>query len=141
MQERRPAAPSQCETVCSTRGGPVDEKLDLLPQNNGDLIGESVSKKKRLPPWKLNRIHCMPVKYQVDKANRIIRTRCTGPVTIEEVVGHFRVLERDPDCPDRVDVLLDLSEETWYRKKRISRKSLAKSGGFEAEFSLVPVPS
>ena len=54
----------------------------------------------------------MPVKYQIDKAHRIIRTRCTGPVTIEEVVEHFRVLERDPDCPDRVDVLLDLSEET-----------------------------
>jgi hypothetical protein len=33
-------------------------------------------------------------------------------VTIEEVIDHFRVLEEDPDCPDRMDVLLDLSEET-----------------------------
>jgi hypothetical protein len=59
----------------------------------------------------------MPVKYQIDKANRIIRTRCIGPVTIEEVVDHFRVLQRDPDCPDRVDVLLDLSEQTSVPKK------------------------
>jgi hypothetical protein len=59
----------------------------------------------------------MPVKYQIDKANRIIRTRCTGLVTIEEVIAHFRVLERDPDCPDRVDVLLDLSEETSIPEK------------------------
>jgi hypothetical protein len=59
----------------------------------------------------------MPVKYQIDKVNRIIRTRCIGPVTIEEVVEHFRVLERDPDCPDRVDVLLDLSEETTVPNK------------------------
>ena len=54
----------------------------------------------------------MPVTYEIDKANRIIRTRCIGAVTIEEVVDHFRVLEGDPDCPDRIDVLLDLSEVT-----------------------------
>jgi hypothetical protein len=59
----------------------------------------------------------MPVKYQIDKANKIIRTKCTGLVTIEEVVDHFRVLERDPDCPDDADVLLDLSEETSVPKK------------------------
>ena len=59
----------------------------------------------------------MPVKYQIDKINRIIRTRCIGPVTIEEVVEHFRVLEGDPDCPDLVDVLLDLSEQISIPKK------------------------
>jgi hypothetical protein len=59
----------------------------------------------------------MPVEYQIDKVHRIIRTRCTGPVTIEEVVEHFHVLERDPDCPDLVDVLLDLSEQTSIPKK------------------------
>ena len=59
----------------------------------------------------------MPVKYQIDKANRIIRTRCTGEVTIEEVVDHFRELERDPDLPDRADVLLDLSQETSVPEK------------------------
>jgi hypothetical protein len=59
----------------------------------------------------------MPVEYQIDKVNRIIRTRCTGPVTIEEVVEHFHVLERDPDCPDFVNVLLDLSKQTSIPKK------------------------
>jgi hypothetical protein len=54
----------------------------------------------------------MPVTYQIDKTNRIIRTKCLGPVTIEEVIDHFHALENDPGCPDRVNVLLDLSEET-----------------------------
>jgi hypothetical protein len=54
----------------------------------------------------------MPVTYEIDKTNGIIRTRCIGAVTIEEVVDHFRVLEQDPECPDRVNVLLDLSDET-----------------------------
>lgn len=44
--------------------------------------------------------------------NRFIRTRCAGAVTVGEVTDHFRVLERDPDCPDQLDVLLDLSEVT-----------------------------
>jgi hypothetical protein len=59
----------------------------------------------------------MPVTYQIDKTNRIIRTKCTGPVTIEEVVEHFHVLGQDPDCPDSVDVLLDLSEQTSIPNK------------------------
>jgi hypothetical protein len=54
----------------------------------------------------------MPVIYQIDQASKIIRTRCTGNVTIEEVLEHFRVLTQDPECPDRLDVLLDLSEQT-----------------------------
>ena len=33
-------------------------------------------------------------------------------MTIEEVIDHFHVLERDPDCPYRMNVLLDLSEQT-----------------------------
>src|SRR5262245_48097384 len=31
---------------------------------------------------------------------------------MDEVIGHFQTLERDADCPDRLDVLLDLSEMT-----------------------------
>jgi hypothetical protein len=54
----------------------------------------------------------MPVTYQIDQANKLIRTRCVGPVTIEEVIDHFCKLEEDPGCPDRLNVLLDLSEET-----------------------------
>ncbi len=52
----------------------------------------------------------MPVTYAIDAQERVIRTRCVGRVTLAEVVGHFRELERDPDCVGRLDVLLDLSE-------------------------------
>jgi len=51
----------------------------------------------------------MPVVYEIDKFRGLIRTRCNGPVTLEEVLGHFRALEHDPACPDRLDVLLDLT--------------------------------
>ena len=59
----------------------------------------------------------MPVVYSIDKAHGIIHTRCIGPVTIDEVIGHFRALEKDPDCPAVLDVLLDLSEQTSIPKK------------------------
>lgn len=54
----------------------------------------------------------MPVTYTLDNRHGTIRTKCCGAITIEEVVQHFRQLAQDPDCPDRLDVLLDLSEET-----------------------------
>jgi hypothetical protein len=50
----------------------------------------------------------MPVSYEFDEARATIHTRCTGAVTLAEVLGHFRELARDPDCPGRLDVLLDL---------------------------------
>jgi len=31
-------------------------------------------------------------------------------VTLQEVIQHFQTLEQDPDCPDLLDVFLDLSE-------------------------------
>ncbi len=33
-------------------------------------------------------------------------------MTLDEVLDHFAELVRDPDCPDRLDVLLDLTQET-----------------------------
>ena len=42
----------------------------------------------------------------------MIHTKCSGAVTLEEVIDHFRVLEKDPDCPHHLDVLLDLTEQT-----------------------------
>ena len=56
--------------------------------------------------------HRMPVTYKIDTAGETIRTECTGDVTLEEVLGHFRALAKDPDCPPRLDVLLDLSQTT-----------------------------
>ena len=54
----------------------------------------------------------MTVTYQIDQAKRRIHTRCVGAVTLDEVLQHFADLVRDPDCPARLDVLLDLSEIT-----------------------------
>jgi len=54
----------------------------------------------------------MPVVYEIDRARAIIRTRCVGDVSFEEVIGHFHTLESDPACPSLLDVLLDLSDMT-----------------------------
>jgi hypothetical protein len=58
----------------------------------------------------------MPVTYKIDRANGLIRTRCIGDVTLEEVIDHFRVLGRDPECPSYLNVLLDLSQQTSLPK-------------------------
>ncbi len=52
----------------------------------------------------------MPVTYTIDKTHNIIVTRCVGQVTLDEVIAHFKTLKKDPDCPPKLDVLLDLSE-------------------------------
>jgi hypothetical protein len=54
----------------------------------------------------------MPVTYDIYPAKKLIRTRCTGDLNPEEITAHFRELERDPNRPDRLNVLLDLSEVT-----------------------------
>jgi hypothetical protein len=53
----------------------------------------------------------MPVTYQIDKTQSVIRTQCTGPVTLPEVLAHFRELEIDEDCPNQLDVVLDLTQQ------------------------------
>lgn len=52
----------------------------------------------------------MPITYRIDADKRTIRTKAVGYVTLQEVIDHFRALEQDPECPERADVLLDLSE-------------------------------
>jgi CheY-like chemotaxis protein len=52
------------------------------------------------------------ITYRIDAKKRLIHTRCVGLVKFDEVINHFRELERDPVCPDRLDVFLDLSETT-----------------------------
>jgi hypothetical protein len=54
----------------------------------------------------------VPITYQIDKTPGVIRTTCTGFVTFTEVAELFRQLEQDPDCPRKLDVLLDLRETT-----------------------------
>ena len=54
----------------------------------------------------------MPVIYKIYPAERLIRTRCIGDVTLTEVTDHFCELQRDPNLPGCLNVLLDLSEMT-----------------------------
>jgi hypothetical protein len=54
----------------------------------------------------------MPVVYEIDREKHRIFTRCIGAVTLEEVLEHFSTLARDPDCPEWLDVLLDLTGQT-----------------------------
>jgi hypothetical protein len=51
----------------------------------------------------------MPVTYTIDTRRRIIRTVCSGAVTLDEVIAHFRQLGEDPVCAGQLDVLLDVS--------------------------------
>jgi hypothetical protein len=51
----------------------------------------------------------MPVTYLIDKSRGRIITSCSGHITLREVMAHFDELQRDPERPDRLDVLLDLS--------------------------------
>ena len=74
----------------------------------------------------------MPVKYQIDTANAVIRTECVGDVTLDEVVNHFRELVRDPNCPERLDVLLDLREQSSIPESeqlRVVSREVARAGG------------
>jgi len=50
------------------------------------------------------------VTYKIDANKRTVRTKCVGLVTLQEVIDHFRILAQDPECPDILDVFLDLSE-------------------------------
>jgi hypothetical protein len=54
----------------------------------------------------------MPVTYQINRETAFIETHCTGEVTLDEVLDHFRQLEAEPSLPRRLDVLLDLDKTT-----------------------------
>jgi len=52
----------------------------------------------------------MPVTYSIDTVGTIIRTTCSGPVKLPDVLEHFRELDNDPACVGQLDVLLDVNE-------------------------------
>ena len=52
----------------------------------------------------------VPVTYSIDKTRKLIRTSCIGPVTLPDIVDHFRKLKDDPECAGHLDVLLDVHE-------------------------------
>jgi hypothetical protein len=53
----------------------------------------------------------MPVVYHLDKSACSIETACVGDVTLDEVLQHFAELDA-MELPERLDVLLDLTEMT-----------------------------
>src|SRR5919108_411727 len=56
----------------------------------------------------------VPIDYRIDPQTGTIYTTCRGFVTLPEVLAHFDTLERDPLCPARLDVLLDLTPITSF---------------------------
>ena len=63
----------------------------------------------------------MSVTYKIDANKRIVWTKCIGLVTLPDVIDHFRTLAIDSDCPDLLDVFLDLSElESLPETRQIS---------------------
>jgi hypothetical protein len=71
----------------------------------------------------------MPIEYRIDHDWNLVRTRCSGEVTLRQVLDHFDRLEQDPDRPPRLHVLLELtglvtvprSDELQDVARRISR--------------------
>jgi hypothetical protein len=51
----------------------------------------------------------MPIRHEIDPERRLIRTTCTGAVSLDQVLHHFQTLEVAADLPEPLDVLLDLS--------------------------------
>lgn len=51
----------------------------------------------------------MPITYQIDFGQNLLRTTAVGDVTPKEVINHFWALARDEQFPERPDVFLDLS--------------------------------
>ena len=54
----------------------------------------------------------MPITYRIERERGLIFTTCSGQVTLPQVMAHFDALQRDPECPRRLDVLLDLAGVT-----------------------------
>ena len=51
----------------------------------------------------------MPISYVIDRPRHLVRTRCTGEVRFPDVLSHFDQLQKDPERPWQLDVLLDFS--------------------------------
>ena len=54
----------------------------------------------------------MPIEYEIDRSRNLLRTRCVGETTLDEVLKHFTDLRGDPTLPPQINVLLDLTALT-----------------------------
>ncbi len=67
----------------------------------------------------------MPVTYIIDSAEKTIRTTCSSPLTFEQVIEHFRALQRDPACAGYLDVMLDVSEADTLPERQPARNAVS----------------
>jgi hypothetical protein len=98
--------------------GPARKKL--VKRSNNHRKSESAQATQRFEPFETPALNFafyhlgshtrMPVTYVLDTARKLIRTTCSGPITLGDVVDHFRTLADDPACAGRLDVMLDVRE-------------------------------
>jgi hypothetical protein len=81
----------------------------------------------------------VPIMYEINGESGTIRTKCFGQVTLPEVIDHFRTLGEDPNCPNRLDVYLDVSDVALVpESKQLSAVvTELKNTSASAEFSVV----
>lgn len=61
------------------------------------------------PAWRPAReTPIAPLSYDLDAALGRLHVRCSGPLTLDEVLAFFRALEREEILPRRLDVLADV---------------------------------
>ena len=75
----------------------------------------------------------MPVAYSIDSARGLIRTTCSGPVTLKEVVEHFRTLRQDPLFIGKLDVLLNVSDANLLPETSNLDRVVAELRAFRGE--------
>ena len=75
----------------------------------------------------------MPVAYSIDSARGLIRTTCSGSVTVKEVVEHFRTLRQDPNFTGKLDVLLNVSDANLLPETSDLGRVVAELRAFHGE--------
>lgn len=66
-----------------------------------------------MPAWRTLKAESdVPISYTIDVPMAMIVTRCIGHVTLAEVQDHFKELANAWPPVERLDVLLDLTEQT-----------------------------
>ena len=76
---------------------------------------------------------CLPVAYSIDSARGLIRTTCSGPVTLKEVVEHFQTLRQDPLFMGKLDVLLNVSDANLLPETSNLDRVVAELRAFQGE--------
>ncbi|HET9424653.1 MAG TPA: hypothetical protein VFO55_04710 [Gemmatimonadaceae bacterium] len=67
-------------------------------------------------PWHQQQggtVYCvMPMTFEVDKAHHVLRSRATGPLTIDDLIGYLTESRAHPDFDPGMDRWMDLREIT-----------------------------